>query len=153
MKKLLTITAVAAFVAMAGSAFAATQTTSVAVSATITGACTVTSGGSIAYGTLDPLAGGVKTPTVIQPEVHCTNGLSVAITDDKGLHASGAQANMSNGASGTIPYTFGYAAAPTGAGSATALAINLSGNDLATVDYATAPAGAYADTITLTLTF
>jgi spore coat protein U domain-containing protein, fimbrial subunit CupE1/2/3/6 len=152
MKKLIAITAVA-IVAMAGSAFAATQTTTVAVSATITGACTVTSAGSIAYNSLDPLTGGVVTPTVTQPVVHCTNGLGVAVTDDLGLHEVGAQAYMSNGATGTIPYTFGYAASPTGAGSATPLAINLTGANLATVDYATAPAGTYADTITLTLTF
>jgi spore coat protein U-like protein len=153
MKKLMTIVAAVAVVTMAGTAFAATQTTTVAVSANITGACTVASAGSIAYGALDPLAGGVVTAVVGQPVVHCTSGLAVAITDDKGLHEVGAQAYMSNGAAGTIPYTFAYTAAQTGAGAATALPIALTAGNLATVDYASAPAGTYADTITLTLTF
>jgi spore coat protein U-like protein len=153
MRTKLALTTAFAVVAMAGSAFAATQTTTVAVSANITGACVVTSAGSIAYGALDPLAGGVVTPTVTQPVVHCTNGLAVAVTDDLGLHEVGAQAKMSNGATGLINYSFGHAAAPTGAGSTTPLAIALTAGNLATVDYATAPAGSYSDTITLTLTF
>ncbi len=153
MKKLIAIIAAASVVAMTGSAFAATATTTVAVSANITGACVVASAGSIAYGALDPLAGGTVSATVTQPVVHCTNGLSVAITDNGGLHKSGSQTYMSNGASGSIPYTFAYAGNPTGAGAATALNINLTANSLATTDYASAPAGTYGDTITLTLTF
>lgn len=153
MKKLLAITAAVAITAMAGSAFAASTTTSVAVSANITGACTVASAGSIAYGALDPLAGGVVVAAVTQPVVHCTNGLGVTITDDVGSNELGAQARMSNGGTGLISYGFSYTAAQTGAGSATALPIALAGANLATVDYATAPAGTYGDTITLTLTF
>lgn len=153
MKKILAISAAVAIVAMAGSAFANTSTTTVAVSASITGACVVTSAGSIAYGVLDPLNAVVVTPGITQPVVKCTNGLSVAITDDQGLHKVGAQAKMSNGSTGLINYAFGHAASVTGLGSATSLPIALTGTSLAIADYASAPAGTYADTITLTLTF
>jgi spore coat protein U-like protein len=153
MKKLLAITAAVAVVTMAGSAFAASATTTVAVSASITGACTVASAGSIAYGALDPLTGGAVSAVVTQPVVKCTNGLSVAITDDLGLHEVGSQAKMSDGGTGTINYAFGHAPNATGLGSASNLPIALTGTALATADYASAPAGTYADTITLTLTF
>lgn len=153
MKKVLAITAAVAITAMAGSAFAATQTTTVAVGASITGACNVTSGGSIAYGALDPLVGGAVAAVVVQPVVKCTNGLSVAITDDSGLNEAGVQAKMSDGGTGRINYAFGHAANATGLGSAGNLPIALTGTALATGDYNTAPAGSYADTITLTLTF
>jgi spore coat protein U-like protein len=154
MKKLLAITAAVAVVTMAGSAFAASATTTVAVSASITGACTVASAGSIAYGALDPLTGGAVSAVVTQPVVKCTTGLSVAIADDLGLHeGGGTQAKMSDGGTGSINYAFGHAANATGLGSASSLPIALTGTALATADYASAPAGSYADTITLTLTF
>lgn len=153
MKTLLAITAAVAITAMAGSAFAATQTTTVAVGASITGACNVTSAGSIAYGPLDPLGGGAVTATVVQPVVKCTNGLSVAITDNLGLNEVGAQAKMSNGGTGLINYSFSHAANATGLGSASNLPIDLSAGGLVIGDYASAPAGTYADIITLTLEF
>jgi spore coat protein U-like protein len=153
MKKILAITAAVAVIAMAGSAFAASTTTTVAVSASITGACTVASAGSIAYGALDPLTGGAVSAVLTQPVVKCTNGLSVTITDDKGLHEVGAQAYMSNGGTGTIPYTFSHAGTVTGLGSGTDLPIALSAVGLVIGNYDSAPAGTYADTITLTLTF
>jgi spore coat protein U-like protein len=156
MKKLLAITAAVAVMAMAGSAFAATQTTTVAVSASITGSCTVTSAGTIAYGALDPLAGGAVTPTVTQPVVKCTNGMPVAITDDMGVNevVSGtAPPRMKANTTDFIAYAFAHAATANGAGPGTALNINLTAPVLPLVNYQNSAAGSYADTITLTMTF
>lgn len=162
MKKVLAISAAVAIVAMAGSAFAATATTTVAVSASITGACTVTSAGSIAYGALDPLAGTAPTVVVTQPVVNCTNGLAVTIADDMGKNAASAgiaPARMHNSTTGGattndyIAYAFSHSTSASGTGSTTALNINLAATALPLVNYQNALAGTYGDTITMTLTF
>ncbi|MBM2837943.1 MAG: csuA [Deltaproteobacteria bacterium] len=145
MKKLVVLAAVAMFL-MTGSAMAA-GTSTVAVSATVLGSCTI-SGGTAAFGNLDPAGAGVVNAGIAQPQVTCTNGAPYTITDDDGLSESGVDANRMAFGANFIQYSFAYTA--TGIGNGGAQNIGLTASVLQ-ADYINKPAGNYADTVTLSV--
>lgn len=155
MKRLMTLTIAAmAIFALAGAAFAATTTGTVAVSATVLNNCAVSAGGTIPFGNLDPITAPAVGPIAAAPAVSvtCTNGLSYSITDDDGLNELVANNNrLFDGGTGYIVYTTSYTAGPT-VGSGVAQDITMTGS-IGAGAYSTAPAGAYSDTITLTVTY
>lgn len=126
------------------------DTTTVSVSASVTGTCKFISGGTISY-TLDPSAGGNVSGTVSQPTFWCTKGSSYTITDDNGINKSGTTYRMKHATLGEyIPYSFTYTSTGTGSGKGTTLTMNIGSQVLGT-DYVNASAGNYADTVTLTV--
>lgn len=147
MKKILVLGA-AIVMAMTGSAFAAGNA-NVAVSATVLGTCTI-SAGTAGFGNLDPAGAGVVNATVADPQVTCTNGAPYSIIDDDGLNETGPNANqMTDGSGNVIAYSFNYTSSGIGTGGAVNIGLAAS---VAQVDYQNKPAGAYADTVTLTVT-
>lgn len=141
MKKIVVL-AVAAVIAMSGTAMAA-GTSTVAVSANVLASCTI-SAGTAAFGNLDPANPVPINAGVSDPQVTCTNGTAYSITDDGGLTGS---LKMANGAN-LIQYSLGYTNSGTGNGSAGGIGISAS---VAGADYQFKPAGAYTDTVTLTV--
>jgi spore coat protein U-like protein len=153
MKKLLILTTVLGAVALSGTAMAA-DTASVAVSASVTGACKVTTGaGTVAFGNLDPTNPTLVTGTVVPPVVWCTNGQPVTIADNLGLHSNGAGVFRMVGptSSDFIAYTFTHATTLAGAGPNTNLALAIAAT-VPAANYAGAVSGSYSDTVTLTFT-
>ncbi|HEX9191762.1 MAG TPA: spore coat protein U domain-containing protein [Candidatus Deferrimicrobiaceae bacterium] len=150
MKKVLMAVIAAALVAMAGSAMA--DTTTVAVSATVTGTCRFLSTGTISFA-LDPSSGGVANGTVGQPTFWCTRGTNFTITDDDGLWESGTTHRMRHATVTTeyIPYSFTYTSTGTGGGRGTTVTMDIASQVL-NADFINALAGSYADTVTLTIT-
>jgi spore coat protein U-like protein len=147
MKKLLTITAAAAIIAMAGSAMAATA--NLAVSATVANACSVT-GGTLSFGALDTLAAPVVPGTSAGVTVTCTKSDPYTVTVDKGTHFVGAQANLKNTTNtDVIPYSLTVPAVSAGTGAAQTIAIT---GTIAAGTYNTASAGTYNDTVVITVT-
>ena len=87
--------------------------------------------------------------TMTQPTFTCTNGVAYTITDDDGANELAANANrMLNGAANYIAYSFNYTAG--GAGTGAAQTMDISGTVTAAA-YTGAVAGAYTDTVTLTI--
>jgi spore coat protein U-like protein len=151
-KYILAVAVLMLVVAMTGTAMAAGSQT-VGVSATVLGVCQFLTGGTVAFGTLDPSIGGNINGTVTQPTFWCTRGTSYTITDDSGLHELVAGSpRMVSGTSPTdfIPYSFTYTATGTGSGRGTPINMNIASTVVA-ADYLNALAGAYADTVTLTI--
>ena len=128
----------------------ASDTTTVAVSASVTGTCKFLSGGTISY-TLDPSVGGNVSGTVSQPTFWCTKGSSYTITDDNGANKSGTTYRMKHASLAEyIPYSFTYTSTGTGSGRGTTLTMNI-GSQVLGSDYQNASAGNYSDTVTLTI--
>ena len=149
MKKILMAMVAVAAVAMAGSAEAA-GTTTVGVTATVSGNCRFLTNGSISYA-LDPATGGNATGTVTQPTFWCTKASAYTITDPGGQHDSGGSKRMKHAILDEyIPYTFTFTATGTGAGRGTTLSMDI-GSTVAGADYINASAGSYADSVTLTI--
>ncbi len=158
MKKttLIALTALAAIAVLvpAGSAMA-NDTATVTVTANVVGTCKFSvAAGAIAFGDLDPASPVDKNGTVTQPQFWCTKGAAYTISDNDGLNKSGTTHRMVHGSTATefIPYSFTYTATGTGAGpNAIHVTMNIAAQVLGT-DYAGALAGAYSDTVTLTIT-
>lgn len=151
MKKIFWAAAAMFAIAAAGTVFAG-GTATVSVTATVVPTCSFNSGGSIAFGSLDPAVGTDVNGTVTQPVFWCTNGTGYTITDDDGLHKSGTTHRLIGpAASDLIPYTFTYTATGTGSGRTSPITMAISSTILGT-DYRFANPGAYSDTVTLTIT-
>lgn len=153
MKKTLILAAVLAAVAVSGSAMAA-DTATVSVSASVTGTCKFTSGGSVAFGALDPGSTANVTGTVVNPTFWCTKGSNYSIADDNGANETGTTFRMLNTtvANEYIPYAFSYTpTSGTGSGPQTSITLTITSSIL-NADYVNAAAGSYADTVTLTIT-
>lgn len=147
MKKIIVLAA-AVVIGMSGAAMAAGNST-VDVSATVLGTCTIT-GGTAGFGNLDPAGAGLVSAVVTDPQVTCTNGAPYSITDDDGTNETGVNANqMIDGSGNLIAYSFSYTSSGLGTGGAVNIGLAAS---VAQVDYQNKPAGAYADTVTLTVT-
>lgn len=146
MKKIVVL-AVAAAIAMAGTAMAA-GSNNVTVNAVVLGSCTITTG-SAAFGLLDPAAAIDKNAAVTVPTVTCSNGTPYTITDDLGAYESGAQKRMFDGAGNYINYSFIYTNAGTGNGVAQNVVVTEA--KVLAIDYSGALPGVYADTILLTV--
>jgi len=140
-------------IAMAGVAFAGTDTASVAATASVAGVCKVTGGGSIAFGALDQLTGAAVTATPAQPAFWCTKTFPYTITDDNGANKSGTIYRLkAAGTADYISYTFSYTASGSGSGKTTLLSPVISALITAGA-YDNVPADTYSDTITLTINY
>jgi len=120
-------------------------------------ACSVTGSPSLNFGTLDAAtnAGGA-TATAIAPTIMCTKGDAITVTNNGGLNYSGTP-RMKSGAN-YLNYNFNSASSMTGAGGTTNIGGNGAGNlNLGATISAGAldnvPAGAYNDTVTLTINY
>jgi spore coat protein U-like protein len=139
MKKILVLAAAIALVS--STAFAA-GSANLVVTANVTATCSIT-GGTLAFGALDPLVGGAVGPIAAAGvQVTCSNGTPFTVTDDSISNP------LLNGAS-TIPFTLTHLGTGTGTGLAVPYAI--AGN-IAAGSYVTALAGAYTSNVTLTVT-
>lgn len=155
-KSLVILAAMVMVIAMVSGAYAAgSKTDAIPVTATVATNCTI-SGGSIDFGTIDAVtdaAGG--SATVTAPVINCTKDTSVAVTDDLGANENGTNARMTNGTD-YIVYSFTYTTPIIGEGMGVAHDI---GDNLAlSASFAAgaldlASAGAYTDTLTLTITY
>lgn len=151
MKKLLAIAAVAALLAMAGTALAADSTT-VTVEATVLDACTVITDTNIDFGELDPIAGPATTTASSDGiagvvTVTCTNGTPYSLSGP----AAPVTMTLNGAGSNPISYT---PVVPTGS-----FAGSMSGNNhtidatVAKTAYANVPAGSYSGNLTITVTY
>ena len=82
------------FVLTAGSAFAGTATSNMAVSATISANCTIAAG-ALGFGAYDPIVANAAAPLsgTATINVTCTNAASTTITLDQGLNPAGGSTN------------------------------------------------------------
>jgi len=152
MKKLVGLVMGLGLVLVLTGAVMAGDSTTVAVSANVVGTCKFLSGGTMAFGGLDPSSGVDKNAIVTQPTFWCTKGASYSITDDKGLYESGTIFRVKHASLiEYIPYTFTYTATGTGGGPGSTLTMNIAGT-ITFADYQNASAGNYADTVILTIT-
>lgn len=151
MKKSLILTMGLATIVLGGAAMAATAP--VAVTANVVGTCKFSiASGAVAFGNLDPSLATTVNGTVSQPEFWCTKGATYTIADDLGLHELPSFRMVSAVTPAEfIPYTFTYLKTGLGSGPQNKLTMNIAATVLGT-DYANAPAGAYTDTVTLTIT-
>lgn len=127
------------------------------VTGTVDNVCSVTGTPSISFGTLDAITNsGGATATIVPSSIMCTMGGSVNVTSDGGLHYSGTP-QMRLGTN-YISYNVSFNSSLTGAGGAT----NIGGNGAGRLSLSStisagaldnAPAGAYNDTITLTISY
>ncbi len=149
MKKITAIAVAAAIVAMAGSAMAATTSAILDVNASVSSVCTASTVTSIDFGTLDPINDGATTLAssktsagVIQ--VKCTQGASYALS-------APASATIANGGN-TITYTPVLPSVPANDGLVAGRNYTIDAS-VAKAAYASAPAGAYTGTLTVTVTY
>jgi len=150
MKRVTAVIAAVLLTAWAGSAYAASNT-SVAISATVIGTCKFLTGGTMAFGDLDPSLATNVDAAVTQPTFWCTKNATYAITDDDGVNETGTTHRLIGAAhSEYITYSFNYTASGTGAGPASTLTMNISGQILGT-DYSGVSQDTYSDTVTLTI--
>lgn len=130
----------------------AADTATVAVSATVLGTCKFISAGSVAFPDLDPSNPVVVNGVVTQPQFWCTRNAAYTLSDDFGVNeatAGTAPRRMTNGID-FIPYTFTYRPTGVGSGPASPITMDIAAS-ISDVDYINASAGAYTDTVTLTI--
>lgn len=147
MKKIVSIAAAAAIVAMASTSFAATTSASLTTSATVLAACKATAGTSIAFGNLDPVndpatKNATTKGTVL---VQCTEGTPYSFTYD-------AAAKMQVGGAGIAIPVYPVADLAPVPGTVAGTTYNVDAQ-VKLADYANAPAGAYTGTYTLTVNY
>lgn len=132
-----------------GSALAA-DTNTLTVTANVTGTCKFNSTTStLAFGALDPSSAGPATANATTA-YWCTKGTIAAASADTGANPSGTTRRMKNGTE-YIPYSLTLSGeAQTGLGKGTSLTLGLAGS-IANADFINAAAGAYEDTVTLTI--
>jgi spore coat protein U-like protein len=143
MKKIISLLTAAAIITAAGAAMAASKDATVAVTADVLAACSVTNG-TLAFGSLDPTTAPLVNANSTGLSVTCTNGSTYTIG-----YVSANGGKLVNGAN-NFAYTATGPAGGTGSG--VAQSITLAGSIAAGV-YSTMPAGSYTDTITATFTY
>jgi spore coat protein U-like protein len=103
---------------------------------------------------LDPTSGSAATGVVSQPTFWCTNGTSYTLSDNDGLNASaGAQRMVGTSAANLgqfIPYSFSYSTTGAGTGKSTPITMDIAAT-VANASFINATAGAYSDTVTITI--
>jgi spore coat protein U-like protein len=140
-------------------AMAGSTTHTLSVSATVSGNCRFNTAGPTALtiatgaGVIDPSAAGPATGSV-GVAFRCTTGTSSAITADDGLNASGPGARRVKSGAVFMPYALTLTNAVQvgtgfGAGQDKTLTVDAS---ITAANYQNATAGAYTDTVTLTIT-
>lgn len=153
------LAAVTLVIAMAGAAAAGTTPSAVAASATVAAVCSASGSPAIGFGTLDAVADAAGASAAITaPTILCTNGASITVTDDTGVNEAVPGTAPARLKSGTnyIPYSYSYTGSLTGAGMGTSIGgvagLNLTAS-IAAGALDNAPAGVYADTLTLTIAY
>jgi spore coat protein U-like protein len=164
------VLAVAALSAV-GTASAATSTGTFQVTASVANSCVVTAANNIAFGAYDPA--NTNNTTALDGAgsvtVRCTRGSNAAIALDQGLAAAGASScttplrQMSDGGTSRLRYDlYSDSGRSTTWGCATTNDVDHLFTSLAPVTFDTfgrvpagqdVPAGSYADTVTVTVTF
>lgn len=156
MKKLILASALSGLF-MTGAAQAATDTATMAVSATVSGTCKITTNSTpMAFGTIDPSTVAIAPTATSTFSYKCTTGKSpTALGDNLGTNESGTQMRMAGGVN-FLNYGIAYTAtlAPgTGFGTgSTATTISVLGT-IPLNEAQNAVAAAYGDTVIFTLTF
>ncbi|KQC11536.1 MAG: hypothetical protein APR62_01500 [Smithella sp. SDB] len=124
---------------------------------TVINACSVSGSPSLNFGALDAAtnAGGA-TATVISPTIMCTMGDAISVTNNGGLNFSGTP-RMKSGTN-YLNYNFNSAGSMTGAGGTTNIGGTGTGNlnlgaTISTGALDNVPAGAYSDTVTITIDY
>ena len=145
-KRIILIVAIA-MIAFSGLAFAG-GTANVDVSARVVGTCKFLTGGSVAFGDLDPSVGTDKNGTVTQPTFWCTKGTNYTITDTGGVRGTYEMKHAT--LADLILYSFTYLGAGTGTGRSGTTIMNIS-STVAGSDYINKSAGDYSDTVELTI--
>ena len=150
MKKIALAIVVLAVVAFAGAAMAV-DTNTLTVNANVVGTCKFNTATSTLNFTLDPSAGGNVTANT-SVTYWCTKGQAASgVAADNGAHWSGTSRQMAMSPTDLIPYSLTLTGgAGMGGGPTSPLTLDISGTVLGT-DYTSAAAGAYMDTVTLTL--
>lgn len=148
MKKLLTVVAAAAIVTMAGSAMAA-GSANLSVTANIVATCSV-SGGTLAFGALDPFTTPLVTANSSGVTVTCTNGTGYTLSTTGNRGFTGTPGVLTNGTS-NINYTIAFDNGLTGTGTGLAVAVPITGT-IASGSYSGATPGSYTDTIQINVT-
>jgi spore coat protein U-like protein len=145
MKKLLAISAAVAIVAMASSAMAAGNTT-LNVTATVNGTCSMAGPGTLNFGLLDPaVAGASATANSAGITITCSNGTPYTVT-----HTS--TGLLSDGAGDSIAYALTLPGAGAGVGTGIAGVPYIVQGDIAAGSFFGKPANIYNETVTLNIT-
>lgn len=153
--KLLALALVSAGLAASSAAMAASTTHTLAVSASVTGNCKFNSAGptALAFGAIDPSSTTDATATATVT-FRCTTGTTSSMTSDDGLYESGVGApRMKDAGTNYLPYSLslvGAAQVGSGHGAAGDKTLTVNGTVLV-ADFQNATAGAYSDTVTLTI--
>lgn len=140
MKKLLSISAAVAIVAMAGTALAA-GSASLTVQANIVAACSVSAPTALNFGALDASAPGATATGNTTIDVNCTKGTTPTLT-------ASATPTLSNGTD-NIAYTLTFGAVAPSTGVTQNVAVT---GDIAAGDFFLKSPGAYAATATIDVT-
>ncbi len=144
------------------SAFAATATDTFQVTATVISSCTVDAA-DLSFGSYDPVSA-TALDVATSLTVHCTNGTAYVVSLDKGVGAGATVASRRMTSAGqTLVYSLYQNAGRTtlwgetagvdtvaGSGSGAQQTLSIYGRAPA---QQTSPAGAYSDTITVTVTY
>jgi spore coat protein U-like protein len=150
MKKILVLALAMGLVMALGGVALAAGNADVAVSATVQGVCKFLTGGTLAFGALDPSVPGPVTVTPLaasQPQFWCTNGTAYTITDNDGVRGN----HTMIGPSGNlIQYSFNYSATGNGTGRTSPITMDISGT-VQYDDFKDKLAGDYSDTVRLTI--
>ena len=166
MRKILTATMAATALVAAGSASAATATTTFGVTATVLKTCSVAAA-ALGFGNYTPGSGALAANTTVN--VKCTKGTTFTVALNGGTTAGGTitQRLMTNGTD-TLQYnlyttaafatlfgdgTTGVTMPGTGTGIATAVALTVFGSLPDNATNQNVSTGAYADTINVTVTY
>ena len=145
--------AAAAAILTLAAGFAAADTQSLAVSASVKAVCKFNSGQTpaLAFGEIDPSLSGDKTATA-NVLYRCTNGTSASVTDVTGpRNMSGSGTAAGEMMAYTLAFDSGASGTGSGFGSGKDITLAVSGKITAT-QYENAMVGSYADTVTLTVT-
>lgn len=135
-------------------AMAASSTNTLTVNATVNGTCKFQSTTStLAFGAIDPSATSAVTASTTTA-YRCTTGTTASVSKDNGQNPSAGVPRLSDGSSHFMPYTLtltGGTQVGTGHGAGQDKTLTIDGS-IAATDFQNAPAGAYTDTVTLTIT-
>lgn len=149
MKKTLVL-AMAMGLVMALGGVAMADTNTLTVSATVVGTCRfISSTSTLAFGNLTPGGGDVNGSG--STTFWCTKGVSETITAGNGANYSSGTRNMLGPGSDLLPYTLSLTPAGVSGGPGVPRTLTIGGTVLSS-DYSTKTAGAYSDTVTLTIT-
>lgn len=145
--------AAAAAILTLAAGFAAADTQSLAVSASVTGVCKFNSGQTpaLAFGAIDPSGTADKDATA-NVLYRCTKGTTAAVTDVTGTRSmAGSGTAAGESMAYTLSFDSGDSGTGNGFGAGAAITLAVSGK-ITAAQYQDAMVGSYAETVTLTVT-